>query len=221
MASKRTKRSDFDDRIASAYPGPVNRLVSELAALPGIGRRSAERMAFHILKASAVDAARLARAIDDVKKTVKHCAICFNFTDDKVCAICDDARRDASMLMVVEQPRDLIAMEFTGMFRGVYHVLMGRLSPLEGVGPEELTISELLRRARDPAANSRGEPVSEVILALNPTLESDGTALFLARELKPLELRVTRLGRGLATGSNIELAGKAVLADAIEGRQAM
>jgi recombination protein RecR len=199
----------------------VERLVAEFARLPGIGRRTAERLAFHIVKSTVPDATRLADAVHNVKKTVKHCAVCFNFTDDRLCAICANPRRDAATIMVVEQPRDLIAMEFSGMYRGVYHVLMGRVSPLEGIGPEDLTVADLLARIDDPARNARETRVAEVILALNPTLESDGTALLLAEELRPRGVKVTRLARGLAAGARLELASKAVLADALEGRQSM
>lgn len=205
----------------TAYPAPVDRLVGEFAKLPGIGRRSAERLAFHILKNSAPDASRLAEAILDVKRSVKHCGVCFNFTDDRVCALCADPRRDPSTVMVVEQPKDLLAMEFTGMYRGVYHVLLGRISPLEGVGPGDLTIDELLRRIDDPSRNAQGHAVGEVILALNPNLESDGTGLYLAQELKSRQVKVTRLARGLASGSTLELSQKAVLADALDGRRAL
>jgi len=203
------------------YPAPVERLVEELAKLPGIGKRSAERIAFQILKGPKAEALSLARAIEDVKKTVRHCDICFNFTEQGSCAICADPRRDAGTVLVVEQPRDLIAMEFTRMYRGVYHVLMGRLSPLDGVGPDSLTVGDLLKRVDDPARNSRGERVQEVILALNPTLEGDGTALYVAQALKDRGVAVSRLARGLPSGGQIELSTKAMLADALEGRRPM
>ncbi len=202
-----------------AYPASVDRLISEFAELPGIGRRSAERMAFHVLKSPRDQALRLAEAISEVKRSVKHCAVCFHFTDGERCAICDDSRREASMVLVVEQPRDLIALEQTGMYRGVYHVLLGRLSPLDGVGPSDLTIAEMLRRVDEPGSNARGVAIGEVILGLNPTLEGDGTALFLAEELGRRSVKVSRLARGLPSGGSLELANKAVLADAIEGRQ--
>ncbi|MBL8747009.1 MAG: recombination protein RecR [Phycisphaerae bacterium] len=197
----------------------MERLVAEFARLPGIGRRTAERLAFHIVKSDSSEALRLAEAVQEVKRSVKHCSVCFNFTDDRLCSICADPRRDASTVMVVEQPRDLIAMEFTGMYRGVYHVLMGRLSPLEGIGPGDLTFAELARRIDDPGLNSRGEVVAELILALNPTLEGDGTGLYVASELKSRKVKITRLARGLATGSRLELANKAVLSDALEERR--
>lgn len=218
---------------SSAYPESVTRLIDELARLPGIGRRSAERLAFHLLKATASDALALARAVTDVKQKVRHCRICYNLADGAeatLCSICASApgERDKGLVMVVEQPKDLIALEQTGMFKGVYHVLMGRISPLEGVSAGDLTVSDLLRRAEDPAANSAVvgggegvEPMREVVLALNPTLEGDGTALYLAEELTRRGVRVTRLARGLPTGSQLEFASKAVLADAIEGRRPM
>lgn len=204
-----------------SYPAPVERLVAEFARLPGIGKRSAERLAFHILKASTQEAAQLSRAIDDVKRQVRHCSVCFNFTDEQPCPICADPRRDASVILVVEQPKDLIALEFTGMFRGVYHVLMGRISPLESVGPSDLTIADLLRRVDQASANSRNVPVAEVILGMNPTLEGDGTALYLADQCRTRGVKVSRLARGLPAGGSLDLANKAVLADAIEGRRAM
>lgn len=206
---------------AIAYPEPVDRLITEMSQLPGIGRRSAERLAFHILKSEEPAAMRLARAIVDVKKAVKHCRICSNLSDGELCAVCGDERRDRGLVMVVEQPKDLIALEQTGMYRGAYHVLMGRLSPLDGIGPGELTVADLLRRLDDPAANAGGVPVREVVLGLNPTVEGDGTALYLTQEIRRRGVKVSRLARGLPTGSQLEYANKAVLADAIEGRQAV
>lgn len=211
---------------SSAYPEVMVRLIDELARLPGIGRRSAERLAFHILKSPKDIALALSRAIADAKQSVRPCRICSNLADPAgaahhgLCAVCADPRRDRATVMVVEQPRDLIALEQTAMYRGVYHVLMGRISPLDGVGPSDLTTSDLLARVDDPAANG-GEPVREVILALNPTLEGDGTALYLADELARRGVKVTRLARGVPTGSQLEYANKAVLADAIEGRRPM
>lgn len=178
-------------------------------------------MTFHILKAPESEALALADAIREIKRSVKHCAVCFNFTDDRLCAICSDPRRDASTVMVVEEPKDLIAMEFSGMYRGVYHVLMGRLSPLDGIGPDDLTLADLLRRVDDPTANARGERVAEVILAMNATLEGDGTALLVAGELNTRPVKVTRLARGLPAGGRLDLANKAVISDAIEGRRPM
>jgi len=205
------------------------RLVDELARLPGIGRRSAERLAFHILRSPRDHAMTLSRAIADAKQNVRPCRVCSNLAgapgdpQGSMCSVCGDPRRDRAMVMVVEQARDLIALEQTAMYRGVYHVLMGRLSPLEGVGPGDLTTADLLRRVDEPSANdpAGGAPVREVILALNPTLEGDGTAMYLAEELSKRGVKVTRLARGVPTGSQLEYANKAVLADAIEGRRPM
>ncbi len=205
----------------SAHPESVERLITELTRLPGIGRRSAERIAFHVLKCDEPEAMRLAKAVEDVKKSVRHCSICFNLTDLDPCPICADERRDRTTVLVVEQPRDLIALEQTGMYKGVYHVLMGRLSPLDGVGPDHLTIDSLVRRVRDAAANVGGTAVREVVLGLNPTVEGDGTGLYLAEQLKSTGVKVSRLARGVPTGGQLEYANKAVLADAIQGRQAM
>ncbi len=203
----------------SGYPEPVERLVAAFAKLPGVGRRSAERLAFWVLTAAPDEALELARAVEAVKKDVRHCSVCFNLTDADPCAICSDTRRDRGVVLVIEQPRDLIALEQTGLHRGVYHVLLGRLSPLEGIGPEELTVGRLLGRVEDPSKNSGGEPVREVVLGLNPTLEGDGTALFLSEELSRRGVSVTRLARGLPAGGTLEQASKAVLADALAGRQ--
>lgn len=206
---------------SAAYPAAVETLIDQFARLPGIGRRSAERLAFHVLRAAPEEAMALSRAVADVKRTVRHCAVCFNFAEGERCRVCDDPRRDAGVVLVVEQPRDVLAVESTGMYRGVYHVLMGRISPLDGVEPGDLTIDRLIRRVEDPATNTRTEPVREVILGLNPTLEGDGTALYLAQALAAKGVTITRLSRGLATGSSLEASNKAVLADAIEGRRAL
>lgn len=205
----------------SAYPEPVDRLISEFASLPGIGRRSAERLAFHILKSDQPKAMALARAIADTKRSVRHCSVCSNLTSDDPCPICADDARDRARVLVVEQPKDLIALEQTGMFKGLYHVLMGRLSPLDGIGPGELTVGELLRRLDEPGHNPGGVKIEEVILGLNPTLEGDGTALYLAEEIRKRGVGITRLARGLPTGAQLEYVSKAVLADAIEGRREM
>ncbi len=209
-----------EPRRGLAYPRVVETLISEFGRLPGIGRRTAERLALHILRSDAAGAKQLAHALLEVKRTVRSCSVCWNLADNARCAICEDPARDASQVLVVEQPKDLIAIEQTRMFKGVYHVLTGRLSPLEGVGPADLTIASLLERATDPAANPRGTPVREVILGLNPTLEGDGTALYLHDALRALPgIRVSRLARGLASGASIEHASKQVLADALQGRQ--
>lgn len=206
-----------DLRRIAAYPRAVERLIAEFAKLPGIGRRSAERLAFHVLKGSSEDILPLANAIREVKETIGHCPTCWNLSDGRRCDICEDPARERATVLVVEQPKDVIALEQTGMFRGLYHVLMGRLSPLEGVGPSELTIDALLARIDKPEPGSPA--VSEVILGLNPTIEGDGTALHIAAQLKGRAVRVTRLARGLPAGSQLEYANKSVLADAIICRQ--
>ena len=208
-------------RASSPYPATVDRLIDEFARLPGIGRRTAERLAFHVLKSAPDESLALADAIHAMKKSVRHCSVCFNLTEQDPCPICADARREHQRVLVVEQPRDLIALEQTGMYGGGYHVLLGRLSPLEGVGPEDLTVGRLLERMDDPKANACEAKVEELILGLNPTLEGDGTALLLAEEARQRAVRVTRLARGLPAGSQLEYANKAVLADAISGRQSM
>jgi recombination protein RecR len=196
-----------------------NRLVLGLGKLPGIGKRSAERIAFHLLKTSTDEALDLAAAITDLKKNVRHCKRCFNLTEGDLCAICRDAKRDHGTVLVVEQPNDIPTIEATGRYRGVYHVLMGRLSPLDGVGPGELSIDTLLRRVAEGKAGGQHAAIHEVILGTNPNLEGDGTALYLAERLAAAGVRVTRLARGLPTGSSLETVSKAVLADAVEGRQ--
>lgn len=219
--SRTSSRSSTRSGAGSAYPGVVDRLIAELARLPGIGRRSAERLAFHLLKASREEAVGLSRAIAEMKDAVRHCSVCFNLTDADPCGVCADDRRDRSRVLVVEEPRDLIAIEQTRMYRGVYHVLMGRLSPLDGIEPSDLTIEALLGRVSNRSSNAGGVVVEEVILGLNPTLEGDGTAMYLHQELSTLGVAVTRLARGLPSGGSLEYANKAVLADAIEGRQRM
>ncbi len=204
-----------------AYPAAVERLIAEFARLPGIGRRTAERLAFHVLKSENTVALPLAQAIRDVKETVRHCSVCYNLTDLDPCPICSDESRDRGLVLIVEQPKDLIALEQTGMYRGLYHVLMGRISPLEGVRPEDLTIPDLMQRIETPSRNPGGVPIREAVLGLNPTVEGDGTALYLAEQFRPRGVKVSRLARGLPTGGSLEYANKAVLADAIQGRQAV
>jgi len=197
--------------VAGAYPETLSRLIAELEKLPGIGARSAERLALHLLKASEEDAMALARAIRDLKRNTRHCSVCCNVTEGDPCPICADPRRDHSVICVVEQPRDLIAIERTGAFRGVYHVLMGRIAPLENVHPEDLTINRLLERVK------KTKP-KEIILYTNPDYEGDLTAQHLARVLKPLGVRLSLPARGIPTGSQIEYSTESILRDALEGR---
>ena len=203
----------------TAYPESVSNLIDEFARLPGIGRRSAERLAFFVLKSSSDEALGLARSIARVKESVRHCSICWNLADVDPCPICSDPERDASVVLVVEQPRDLISLEQTGMHAGVYHVLLGRLDPLDGVGPDGLTVDDLITRLRTPERNARGIPVREIVLGLNPDMEGDTTSLQVAEEARRLGISTTRLARGLPSGSQIEYASRAVLADAITERR--
>lgn len=200
----------------SGYTQSVQRLMQELARLPGIGMRSAERIAFHLLKQSPEEALKLADAIHEVKTRIRHCSVCYNLTEADPCVICTDPVRDQGLVCVVEQPKDLLALESAGLFKGVYHVLLGRIAPLEGVEPGDLTIEPLMERI---AANG----IRELIMGTNPTLEGDGTSLYVqsvAQSRFP-ELQVTRLARGLSAGSSIEYANRNILADAISGRQRM
>jgi recombination protein RecR len=194
------------------YGESVGRLINEFAKLPGIGRKSAERLAHHVLATSADEATGLADAIRQVKESIRFCAVCFNLTEEELCAICRDQRRSRQLVCVVEQPRDIVSLEAAGVYEGVYHVLGGALAPLSGVGPEQLRIEPLLRRVRE-------EEVTEVVMATNPTLEGDGTALYLSNLLDHLDVKITRLARGIASGSVLEFANREMLADAMRGRQ--
>lgn len=198
--------------MPSAIPEALTRLMDEFKKLPGIGPRSAERLAFHVLKAGTDEAMGLARAISDVKANVKHCRICFNLTQSDPCGICADPRRDASQIIVVEQPKDLIQLESTGLIRGVYHVLLGHIAPLDGIEPADLTLEAL-------SARVHAGGVAEVVLATNPNMEGEGTGLHIRSMLASTGVRVTQLARGLAAGSQIEYASPAMLRDAIEGRR--
>ena len=196
----------------SAYTPPMQALIDALGRLPGVGPKGAQRIAFHLLKSDSVDVERLAHSITEAKALVRFCDRCFNFSDGPICRICDDDRRDGSMLCVVEESRDVIAIEKTGEFRGRYHVLLGAMNPLEGVGPDQLKIRELLSRLDD-------EGITEIILCTNPNTEGDVTAMYLARLLKPLGLRVTRIASGLPVGGDLEYADELTLGRALEGRR--
>lgn len=202
--------------MSTSYAPPVQRLVSELSKLPGIGNRTAQRLAFHILRASDEDAAALGDAIAEVKKKIGLCEVCFNLTDEARCRICQDTRRDQGLICVVEEPSDVIPMERTHEYHGVYHVLGGALSPIEGVDPEDLKIAELLARATDGA-------VREVVLATNPTTTGEATALHIAEELRGRapDVTVTRLASGLPVGSDLEYADEVTLGKALAGRRAV
>jgi recombination protein RecR len=200
--------------MAGNYTAPVQSLIDELGRLPGIGPKSAQRIAFHLLKVPADDVARLAHAITEAKSRVRFCERCFNVADDVLCPICDDDTRDSSVLCVVEESRDIVAIERTGEFRGRYHVLLGAMSPLEGIGPEQLKIRELVARI-DP------EGVQEIILCTNPNTEGEVTAMYLARLLKPIGLTVTRIASGLPVGGDLEYADELTLGRALEGRRSV
>ena len=200
--------------MASNYTPPVQALIDELGRLPGIGPKSAQRIAFHLLKVPLDDANRLAHAITEAKARVRFCERCFNVADDVLCPICNDDARDSSVLCVVEESRDIVAIERTGEFRGRYHVLLGAMSPLEGVGPEQLKIRELVARI-DP------EGVQEIILCTNPNTEGEVTAMYLARLLKPIGLTVSRIASGLPVGGDLEYADELTLGRALEGRRAV
>ncbi len=195
----------------SAYTQSLSRLIEELGRLPGIGPKTAERLAFHILKSEKDEALALASAIAKVKSSIRQCKQCHGLSEKDLCSICADAKRDKGIICVVEQFRDLVALEKTGFCKWVYHVLGGRIAPLEGVEPQSLTIEHLVSRVRSGK-------VTEVVMATNPTVEGDGTALYISSLIKPLGVKVTRLARGLPGGSQIEYAGGAILTDAILGR---
>jgi recombination protein RecR len=221
----------------SSYAPPVQRLVTELSKLPGIGSRTAQRLAFHILRASSEDAIGLAEAIKEVKEKIGFCEVCFNLTDEQRCRICQDPRRDHSLICVVEEPSDVIPMERTHEYSGVYHVLGGALSPIDGIDPEDLHIAELFSRVAPGVGVPGGEtsggeghedrsPVREVILATNPTTTGETTALHIAEELRvrggrDSHLTVTRLASGLPVGSDLEYADEVTLGKAFAGRRAM
>jgi recombination protein RecR len=196
----------------SAYSPPVQDLIDELGKMPGVGPKSAQRIAFHLLKIPAEDALRLARAITEAKSRVAFCTRCFNVTEGELCAVCTDDKRDATVLCVVEEPRDIVAVEKTGRFRGRYHVLQGCISPIEGIGPDQLRVAELLARIEP-------EQVTEVILCTNPNIEGEATAMYLGRLLKPLGLSVTRIASGLPVGGDLEYADELTLGRALEGRR--
>ena len=198
--------------MSSAYTESLNRLIEEFGKLPGIGPKSAERLAFHVLKARPDEAMTLAEAIQDVKTKIKRCEICYNFSEQEKCEICSDSRRDKSLICIVEQPKDVISLEKTGTCKWVYHVLGGHIAPLEGIEPSDLTINQLVERVR------KGD-VKELIMATNPNMAGDGTALYISSLLRTAGIKITRLARGLPTGTTIEYASGKMLNDAIIGRQ--
>ncbi len=211
--------------VSTSYAPPVQRLVTELSKLPGVGSRTAQRLAFYILRASGEDATALAEAIVDVKRKIRLCEVCFNLTDEVRCRICEDPRRDHGLICVVEEPSDVIPMERTHEYHGVYHVLGGALSPIDGVDPEDLKIAELFARVVSGGAAGEGPGVAvrEVVLATNPTTTGEATALHVAEELRSRapEVAVTRLASGLPVGSDLEYADEVTLGKALAGRRAV
>jgi recombination protein RecR len=190
----------------------VARVIEELAKLPGIGKKSAERLAYHLLRVPKTEALALAEAIRNVRENVRYCNVCFNLAEGDTCTLCRDPQRDRSLLCVVEQARDLMSLEQSGVYHGLYHVLLGRIAPLEGTGPEQLTIETLIERVRTGQFR-------EVVMATNPTVEGDGTALYISNLLSEFPVEITRLARGITSGSILEYTNKEVLADALSGRQ--
>jgi recombination protein RecR len=196
----------------SHYTESIKRLINELTKLPGIGEKTAQRLTFFLLKASEDDIKELAKALVDVKENVRYCSICGNITEQDPCAICNDSKRTQQIICVVEEPNDLFAIERTREYRGLYHVLMGTLSPLEGVGPEDIRIQELLVRLQQA-------PCEEVIVATNPNVEGEATAMYLAKLLKPLGVKITRIAHGIPVGGDLEYADEITMTRALEGRR--
>jgi len=198
--------------VTSPYAAPVQALIDELGRLPGVGPKSAQRIAFYLLKAAPEDANRLARVITEAKERVSWCRRCFNISEGELCGYCLDERRDGTLLCVVEEPRDIVAVEKTREYRGRYHVLQGAISPIEGIGPDQLRVKELLKRLDS-------EPIKEVILCTNPNVEGEATAMYLANLLRPLGTKVTRIASGLPVGGDLEYADEITLGRAFEGRR--
>jgi recombination protein RecR len=204
--------------LTEVYAEPVQRLIDELSQLPGIGPKSAQRVAFYLLKVTPAAARQLAASIVEVKEKVRLCRRCFNVSDQELCEYCRDPRRDLTLVCVVQEPPDIVAIERTREFHGLYHVLQGAISPIEGIGPEDLRVAELLERLK---SGSQEPPVAEVILATNPNVEGEATAMYLARLLSPLGLSVTRLASGLPVGGDLEYADEVTLGRALEGRRSV
>jgi recombination protein RecR len=196
----------------SEIGGTLAQLIDQLGKLPGIGRKTAERLAYHLLRVPSQEAIALADAIRQVRESLRYCEVCFNLSETPTCSLCRDPKRDSTKLCIVEQPRDLMALEQSGAYKGLYHVLLGRIAPLEGIGPAQLTIDPLVDRVR------KGN-FQEIIMATNPNVEGDGTALFLSNALREFPVEISRLARGVTSGSVLEYTNKEILADALSGRQ--
>lgn len=194
------------------YTGPITRLIEEFSKLPGIGRKSAQRLAFHVINMNTNDVEALSKAIVDAKREIKYCSICCNITDTDPCSMCSNKNRDSSVICVVEDPRDVAAMERTREFKGKYHVLNGVISPMDGIGPDMIKIKELIIRLGS-------EDVKELIMATNPTIEGEATAMYIARLVKPMGIKVTRIAHGLPVGGDLEYADEVTISKALEGRR--
>lgn len=196
----------------SFYAAPIAKLIDELSKLPGVGSKTAQRLAFHILNMPSNDVEQLSGAIISAKRNIKHCRICCNITDSEVCSICGNPKRDEAVICVVEDPKDVVAMEKTREYKGMYHVLNGAISPMEGIGPEEIRIKELLKRLGE-------QDVKEIILATNPNIEGEATAMYISRLIKPMGIKVTRIAHGIPVGGDLEYADEVTLMKAMEGRR--
>jgi recombination protein RecR len=194
------------------YTGPISRLIEEFSKLPGVGRKTAQRLAFHVINMNMNDVEALSKAIVDAKKEIRYCSVCYNITDKAVCSMCSNKNRDDSIICVVEDPRDVAAMEKTKEFNGKYHVLNGVISPMDGIGPDMIRIKELIQRLSN-------QDVKEIIMATNPTIEGEATAMYIARLLKPMGVKVTRIAHGLPVGGDLEYADEVTITKALEGRR--
>lgn len=194
------------------YTGPITRLIEEFSKLPGVGRKTAQRLAFHVINMNINDVEALSKAIVEAKREIKYCSVCCNITDTDPCSMCSNKNRDASIICVVEDPRDVAAMERTREFKGQYHVLNGVISPMDGIGPDMIKIKELIQRLGN-------QDVREIIMATNPTIEGEATAMYIARLLKPMGIKVTRIAHGLPVGGDLEYADEVTISKALEGRR--
>lgn len=196
----------------SFYAAPIAKLIDELSKLPGVGNKTAQRLAFHILNMPAEEVEQLSSSITSAKRNIKYCRVCCNITDSEVCNICSNTKRDSGLICVVEDPKDVVAMEKTREYKGLYHVLNGAISPMEGIGPEEIRIKELLKRIAE-------NDIKEIILATNPNIEGEATAMYISRLLKPVGIKVTRIAHGVPVGGDLEYADEVTLMKALEGRR--
>ncbi|MBO3446429.1 recombination mediator RecR [Clostridium sp. CCUG 7971] len=194
------------------YTGPITRLIEEFSKLPGVGRKTAQRLAFHVINMNTNDVEALSKAIIEAKREIKYCSVCCNISDNDICSMCANKNRDASIICVVEDPRDVAAMERTRDYKGQYHVLHGVISPMDGIGPDMIKVKELIQRVGT-------QDVSEIIMATNPTIEGEATAMYIARLLKPMGIKVTRIAHGLPVGGDLEYADEVTISKALEGRR--